>query len=61
MSRQSPNPFGEQDVTKQLDSWAAALEMAVAKLTETLIEVKAFQERKGTDDDGSDPSPDGGG
>lgn len=39
------NPFVDQDVTSQLDSWAAALEMAVATLNQTLEEVKVFKEK----------------
>jgi hypothetical protein len=39
------NPFVDQDVTSQLDSWAAALEMAVATLNQTLEEVKTFKEK----------------
>lgn len=46
------NPFVDQDVSSQLDSWAAALEMAVATLNQTLAEVKIFKE-KGAGDDGS--------
>lgn len=47
------NPFAEQDVTQQLDSWSAALEMAVATLNQTLAELKAFQ--KGVPDVGPEP------
>lgn len=39
------NPFADQDVTQQLDSWAAALEMAVAALNQTLAEVRLYQEK----------------
>jgi hypothetical protein len=51
-----PNPFGEKGVTEQLDSWASALEMAVAKLTQTLTEVRSLRE-KGTEDDGTEQYP----
>lgn len=61
MSKHNPldkvNPFSEQGVTDQLDSWAAALEMAVATLNQTLTEFRAFQE-KGGSDVGSDTAAD---
>lgn len=53
MSAKRVDPFGEQDISQQLDSWAAAVEMAVATLNQTLIEVRAFQKQKGDGHDGS--------
>jgi hypothetical protein len=42
VSKSSSDPYGEQDVSRRLDSWAAALEMAVATLNRTLAEVKTY-------------------
>lgn len=50
-TRVALDPFGDQDVTTQLDSWAAALEMAVATLNRTLIEVKKFSGKELSDDE----------
>lgn len=44
------NPFADQGVSEQLDSWAAALEMAVATLNQTLAEVRQYQEKGVADD-----------
>lgn len=47
------NPFSEQSITDQLDSWASALEMAVATLNRTLAQIEQF--RKGEEDDQQPP------
>jgi hypothetical protein len=38
------NPFRDRTVSDQLGAWAAAVEIAVATLNQTLAEFKEFQE-----------------
>ncbi len=54
------NPFADQGVSQQLDSWAAALEMAVATLNQTLAEVRLYQEKGVADDPAAAEEADGG-
>lgn len=51
------NPFSEQSITDQLDSWASALEMAVATLNCTLAQIEQF--RRGDEDDQQQPGQPG--
>lgn len=55
------DPYSEQEISRQLDSWAAALEMAVATLNQTLVEVKGFNGKEADERDDGTAGPVGSG